>query len=131
MKKLLSVCTLLVVLAGCAKKEKSPQIIEGKVVGVSIFVNTEKKQIVTSATIQDSTGKNYEARISAVAAKEMFEKVESNFQMVEPNTYVRLEKGNDEYFSYTIKETAVMDYDHGTPPCFVFQSDKKIAGYYK
>jgi uncharacterized lipoprotein YehR (DUF1307 family) len=130
MKKLLSVYTLLIILAGCVKNEKTPQIIEGKVIGVTIYINTEKKQVVTSVGIMDSSGEMHTARISAVEAKKMFEKVESNFQIVELPTYLRIEKGTDEYFWYSVKEKAVLDYDHGTPPCFVFQSDKKIVGYY-
>jgi len=132
MKKFLIIGIILVLGISCAKQEKS-QIIEGEVIGATIFVAKQFEQVTAQATIKDLDGKIDEVKFSVDEALKMLNKLNSNYPSKEPY-YIRAKRivpGVDNLSFYEIKETAILDYDHGTPPRYVFPSDKKLVGFYQ
>ena len=128
MKKIIAITAISITLASCNNTKKPQQIIEGKVTHITIFHN-DTDNVFASVSIEDSAKKSINATICMADAKELLPGMETD---QEP-TYVRLEKideANNSVTFYSLKEKAVMDYDHGNPPQYTFPSDKKIIAFY-
>lgn len=134
MKRFLVFCTVFAVaISGCnllKQKEAPPLVIEGRVAGTAIYTSRDDKTETASIVVQDSIGRYYEGAISVNEAEKIRKSVNVNYPGYSP-LYARLVKGGDKTFTFSFKEFAVMNYDHGTPPCYTFPSDDKIVAFYK
>ena len=137
MKRLSIIVFLSIAIAvglSACNKHNDEKVVEGKVTGFALSVNTESGQISATAIIEKSDGTSRSYKIANDNIEKMLPTLAfSNYSLIEPNMYVRLiyKKGSNHEAEYSLQERAVMSYDHGTPPVFLFTSDNKIVGYYR
>ena len=97
-----------------------PDRIEGRVTEMQISLSTDSKNHLEmkkcTARITTETKETYDVNLTYGLGFEC-------------GDYVRLDKNNDGTFS--TREIAMLDYDHGTPPRYVFTSDSTVAGFMK
>ncbi len=124
MKKLVMCLLSVALFASCTK----PEILEGQITQMETLMNPAPKLTSVHPTHRAKIAlenDSWTVDVSSEVAMKFIKSVNAG----EKQLYVRLIKDKDDV--YNLKEIAVMDYDQGTPPLFVFPSDGKVIATYK
>lgn len=106
------------------KPKTYPTILEGRVIGIVIYLNKVDEQVTSSVIIRDSFGKTTEGYIPYSMAENFLNKTNSKDGVFMSEEYVRLKRENNPNYSHAFYERAQQ-----TKNGFYFKSDNKLITY--
>lgn len=113
---------------GCSlDKQKTPEEIIGKVVGLSILKDSVSSVYNSQVVVVDSLGNRYEASISIKNSRNIIEKLTQNYS--EGPVYARLLQNKKNPNIYEVFELSSMVFVNDSLVYCIFQSNNQIIGY--